>query len=160
MHFQNCNLLYVVKTEKLSAHKSRTGRSVFLMMRNEDFALFTFLQKAASPAEQTPQWRGRGETASWWWTSWSSWEKQPGSWETPSTWRKAITHVSVYSKTLISCTTHRNSCAYLVILNILRSLSALSTLIPNDMPGLKKPQTTSKMLPTMTCNKNQFHESQ
>lgn len=40
---------------------------------------------------------------------------------------------------------------YLVILKILRSLSALSTLIPNDMPGLKKPQTTSKMLPTMTC---------
>ena len=40
---------------------------------------------------------------------------------------------------------------YLVILKILRSLSALSTLMPNDMPGLKKPQTTSKMLPTMTC---------
>lgn len=39
---------------------------------------------------------------------------------------------------------------HLVILKILRSLSALRTLIPNDMPGLKKPQTTSKMLPTMT----------
>lgn len=39
---------------------------------------------------------------------------------------------------------------HLVILKILRSLSALRTLIPNDIPGLKKPQTTSKMLPTMT----------
>lgn len=46
---------------------------------------------------------------------------------------------------------------YLVILKILRSLSALSTLIPNDMPGLKKPQTTSKMLPTMTCKTCQTH---
>lgn len=48
--------------------------------------------------------------------------------------------------------------AYLVILKILRSLSALSTLIPNDMPGLKKPQTTSKMLPTMTCKTCHTHE--
>lgn len=50
-------------------------------------------------------------------------------------------------------TTGAASCVaqtYLVILKILRSLSALSTLIPNDIPGLKKPQTTSKMLPTMT----------
>lgn len=47
--------------------------------------------------------------------------------------------------------------AYLVILKILRSLSALSTLIPNDMPGLKKPQTTSKMLPTMTCKTCHTH---
>lgn len=54
---------------------------------------------------------------------------------------------------------HCFSCrpTYLVILKILRSLSALSTLIPNDMPGLKKPQTTSKMLPTMTCKTHQTH---
>lgn len=39
---------------------------------------------------------------------------------------------------------------YFVILKILKSRRALSTLIPKDMPGLKKPQTTSKMLPTMT----------
>lgn len=53
-------------------------------------------------------------------------------------------------------TTDAASCftqTHLVILKILRSLSALSTLIPNDIPGLKKPQTTSKMLPTMTWNK-------
>lgn len=42
---------------------------------------------------------------------------------------------------------------YLVILKILKSLRALRTLIPNDMPGLKKPQTTSKMLPTITCGR-------
>lgn len=50
-------------------------------------------------------------------------------------------------------TTNAGPCVtrtHLVILKILRSLSALSTLIPNDIPGLKKPQTTSKMLPTMT----------
>lgn len=40
---------------------------------------------------------------------------------------------------------------YFVILKILSSLSALRTLMPNDMPGRKKPQTTSKMLPTITC---------
>ena len=47
---------------------------------------------------------------------------------------------------------------YLVILKILRSLSALSTLIPNDMPGRKKPHTTSKMLPTITCRRRQTHK--
>lgn len=50
------------------------------------------------------------------------------------------------------CTRATASCfAHLVILKILRSRSALRTLIPKDMPGLKKPQTTSKMLPTITC---------
>lgn len=50
------------------------------------------------------------------------------------------------NRSTASCVTQ----THLVILKILRSLSALSTLIPNDIPGLKKPQTTSKMLPTMT----------
>lgn len=39
---------------------------------------------------------------------------------------------------------------YLVILNILRSRRARKTLIPNDVPGLKIAQTTSKILPTVT----------
>lgn len=54
-------------------------------------ALLTSLQKAAFPAEQTPQWREREEKADWWWTSWSSWGTQPGSWERPSIWEKEIT---------------------------------------------------------------------
>lgn len=44
---------------------------------------------------------------------------------------------------------------YLVILKILNSRKALKTLIPKDIPGLKNPQTTSKMLPTITCAKRQ-----
>lgn len=55
-------------------------------------------------------------------------------------------HFSKKIKTKDACVTQ----THLVILKILRSLSALSTLIPNDIPGLKKPQTTSKMLPTIT----------
>lgn len=42
---------------------------------------------------------------------------------------------------------------HLVTLNILRSLKALSTLIPNDAPGLIISQITSQMLPTITCRR-------
>ena len=41
---------------------------------------------------------------------------------------------------------------YFVTLKILSSRSARSTLIPKEVPGLMAAQTTSKMLPTMTCN--------
>lgn len=40
---------------------------------------------------------------------------------------------------------------HLVTLKILSSRSARSTLIPKEVPGLMAAQTTSKMLPTMTC---------
>lgn len=107
--------------------------------------LLTVHRKAASPAGQTPRWRGRGEKEGWWWTSWSSWETRPGSWERPSIWREETGSAQEDNRTR-RCSTQ----THLVILKILRSLRALKTLIPNDMPGLKKPQTTSKMLPTMT----------
>lgn len=41
---------------------------------------------------------------------------------------------------------------YLVTLKILSNRRARSTLIPKEVPGLTAAQTTSKMLPTMTCN--------
>lgn len=41
---------------------------------------------------------------------------------------------------------------YFVTLKILSNRSARSTLIPNEVPGFMAAQTTSKMLPTMTCN--------
>lgn len=41
---------------------------------------------------------------------------------------------------------------YFVTLKILSNRSARSTLIPKDVPGLMAAQTTSKMLPTMTCS--------
>jgi len=37
-----------------------------------------------------------------------------------------------------------------VILKILSRRSARRTLMPNEVPGLKKPHSTSKMLPTIT----------
>lgn len=40
---------------------------------------------------------------------------------------------------------------YFVTLKILSSRRARSTLIPKEVPGLMAAQTTSKMLPTMTC---------
>lgn len=38
----------------------------------------------------------------------------------------------------------------LVILKILSRRRARRTLMPNEVPGLKKPHSTSKMLPTIT----------
>lgn len=43
---------------------------------------------------------------------------------------------------------------YLVILKIRSSRKALRTLMPKDTPGLKNPQITSKILPTITCRKH------
>lgn len=40
---------------------------------------------------------------------------------------------------------------YFVTLKIRSNRSARSTLIPKEVPGLMAAQTTSKMLPTMTC---------
>lgn len=45
---------------------------------------------------------------------------------------------------------------YFVTLKILSSRSARSTLIPKEVPGLMAAQTTSKMLPTMTCKGGVF----
>lgn len=42
--------------------------------------------------------------------------------------------------------------AYFVTLKILSNRSARRTLIPKEVPGLMAAHTTSKMLPTMTCN--------
>lgn len=42
--------------------------------------------------------------------------------------------------------------AYFVTLKILNNRSARRTLIPKEVPGLMAAHTTSKMLPTMTCN--------
>lgn len=41
---------------------------------------------------------------------------------------------------------------YFVTLKIRSNRSARSTLIPKEVPGLMAAQTTSKMLPTMTCS--------
>lgn len=43
----------------------------------------------------------------------------------------------------------------LVILKILSRRRARRTLMPKDMPGLKKPHSTSKMLPTITCRERE-----
>ena len=48
---------------------------------------------------------------------------------------------------------------YLVTLNILSSRRARSTLIPKEVPGLMAAQTTSKILPTITCNKEHQHRA-
>lgn len=57
----------------------------------------TVLRKVAFPAEQTPQWRGTAGKADWWWTSWSSWATQPGSWERPSIWQRQNTNSNMKS---------------------------------------------------------------
>lgn len=49
---------------------------------------------------------------------------------------------------------------YLVTLKILSSRSARSTLMPKEVPGLMAAQTTSKMLPTMTCNRDRIGPGQ
>lgn len=71
--------------------------------------------------------------------------------------RSVKTYTPIYYNPRPSLVEMSHCPTYLVILKILRSLSALSTLMPNDMPGLKKPQTTSKMLPTITCETCQTH---
>lgn len=43
----------------------------------------------------------------------------------------------------------------LVILKILSRRRARRTLMPNEVPGLKKPHSTSKMLPTMTLREKE-----
>lgn len=45
----------------------------------------------------------------------------------------------------------RRKRTYLVTLKIRNNLRARNTLIPNDVPGFMTAQTTSKMLPMMTC---------
>lgn len=45
---------------------------------------------------------------------------------------------------------------YFVTLKILSNRSARRTLIPKEVPGLMAAHTTSKMLPTMTCNGDGF----
>lgn len=44
---------------------------------------------------------------------------------------------------------------YLVTLKILSSRSALSTLMPKEVPGFTAAQMTSKMLPTITCKEEE-----
>lgn len=46
---------------------------------------------------------------------------------------------------------------YFVTLKTLSSRSARSTLSPKEVPGLIAAQTTSKMLPTMTCKDRRQH---
>lgn len=62
-----------------------------------------------------------------------------------------LCHVDAKVHTLLHRLLYWLSQTYLVILKIRNSLKALSTLIPNDVPGLKNPQTTSKILPMITC---------
>jgi len=44
-----------------------------------------------------------------------------------------------------------------VTLKILSSRRALSTLMPNEVPGFTAAQMTSKMLPTMTWKRSSFY---
>lgn len=147
-----------VKTQKANqSHKSRPCRSVFLMTEKRGFSFIYLPPKSCIPSRANTTVKRKRRKSK------LMMDFMELMRDTTRFLRDAQyltesnhTHFCVYSYTLIYCTANGNSSAYLVILNILRSLSALSTLIPNDIPGLKKPQTTSKMLPTMTCNKNDF----
>lgn len=65
--------------------------NLFLFLYNEQQQhkknkLLTGRQRAACPGEQRPQWRGRGGTTGWWWTSWN-WAGRPlGSSKSSSTY--------------------------------------------------------------------------
>lgn len=54
----------------------------------------------------------------------------------------------------------KRSWTHFVTLKILSSRRALSTLMPNEVPGFTAAQITSKILPTMTCKRSPFYRRQ